>query len=254
MSLNIIARAFLSLGLMSSTFLAAACSDAPASEESASESGTLSVPLLASAGEHTYRLDGSMYVSGPVFEWIDLYTDAEVASAQLPTGGYYASLQYWSLSRDDGFGNFLPVNAELVSSSSPWFSIFNQTTSTISFQFETDGQVVTVGAGSLNVVVAVNETPAACTPLGSDCAEGTWCAPSELTGSPLDCIAVGPAAAGDACSSPLDCAANTSCFDFGAGAVCTSLCSAAEFDQPCADGGTCTAQGLDYGVCAPSSP
>jgi len=249
---KIIARTCLAVGLMSSALFAAGCSGAPASEEA--ESGTLSIPLLASAGEHTYRLQATMYVSGPVYQWIDLSADAEQVSTLLPTGTYYANLWSWSLSHDDGTGNFLPVNATLVSDAYPAFSIFNQTTSTIAFQFETEAQIVTVGTGSLNVVVGVTERPPVCTPLGTDCPEGTWCAPSELTGALLSCIAAGPAAAGDACSSPTDCAANTSCFDLGAGPVCTPLCSSAEFGAPCADGGTCTAQGADYGVCAPTSP
>jgi hypothetical protein len=98
----------------------------------------------------------------------------------------------------------------------------------------------------------VNETPGACTPFGSDCPAGSWCAPPELTGAPLMCIAEGLVAPGEACDSPYDCMGEASCFDFGAGALCTPLCSRAEFEQPCADGGTCTPQGVDYGVCSPS--
>jgi hypothetical protein len=249
---SIIVRAFLAAGLMSSALLAPACSGAPTPEVAQGSLGTLSVPLLASAGGHSYRLQGSMYVSGPVFQWIELNEDAEIASTQLPTGDYFTSLNWWTLTRDDGSGTFLPVDAALISSSNPSFSIFNHTTSSISFQFETDGQLVTVGSGALNVAVAVNETPAVCTPLGSDCQEGSWCAPSELTGARLSCIAAGVTDVGDPCASPFDCAANASCFDFGAGPVCARLCASADFDQPCAEGGTCSAQGVDYGVCAPT--
>lgn len=98
----------------------------------------------------------------------------------------------------------------------------------------------------------MTEIPAFCTPLGADCAEGTWCAPPELTGSPIACIAEGPVAEGETCRSPLDCAADTSCFDFGSGAVCTRLCLAGEFGEPCIAEATCTPQGVDYGVCAPN--
>jgi hypothetical protein len=145
------------------------------------------------------------------------------------------------------------VQARLVSSTSPTFTIFNQTTTTVSFQFETDGQIVTVGAGNLNVDVAVEETAPVCSLLGSDCPAETWCAPTELTGAALRCIAEGPVAAGAACRSPRDCAANTSCFDLGAGAVCVPLCEAADFNQPCDSGGLCTQRGIAYGVCEPSA-
>jgi hypothetical protein len=251
---NIIARVGLAIGLMSSALFATACSSAPVSEQDEAANGTLSLPLLATAGAHTFRLEGSMYVSGPLFAYLDLSGDAEMVSTVLPAGNYSTHLYWWALSRDDGFGNFVPVDATLISSNSPSFSIFNQTTSTISFQFETDGQLVSVGSGSLQVAVDVNESPGVCTPLGSDCPAGTWCAPPELTGAPLSCISEGPVALGEACSSPSDCVGEASCFDFGAGARCTALCSSVEFGQTCADGGLCTPQGVDYGVCSPSSP
>lgn len=250
---SIIVRAGLAIGLMSSALCASACSGAPAAEEEGA-SGTLSLPLLATAGAHTFRLEGSMYVSGPVFNYLELSGDSDVISTVLPAGNYSAFLYWWTLTRDDGFGNFAPVEATLISNSSPSFSIFNQTTSSISFQFETDGQLVSVGSGALHVAIDVNETPGVCTPLGSDCPAGTWCAPPELTGAPLSCINEGQVASGEACSSPSDCAGNTSCFDFGAGALCTPLCLSIDFGQVCADGGTCTPQGVDYGVCSLNSP
>lgn len=247
------ARIALFFGLVVGALGASGCSSEAAPESEESASGTLSMPLLASAGEHTYRLQGAMYVNGPTFTYLDLNADSDVISTTLPTGNYGSYLYWWNLTRDDGTGNFKPVQAELLSTNQPSFSIFNQTTSTISFDFETDGQLVTVGSGALRVAVDVSERPAICTPLGSDCAEGTWCAPSELTGAPLSCIAAGKVAVGEACASPFDCVANTSCFDFGAGPSCTPLCSSAEFGLECADGGVCTAQGADYGVCI-SSP
>ncbi len=224
-----------------------ACSSDAAAPDGAAATGTLRLPLLASAGQHTYRLEGYMYVSGPSFQYVDFSSD--VTTARLLTGNYQAYLQSWRLTRDDGSGNFSPVDARLTSSSTPSFTIFNGATSTISFQFETDGLLVTVGAGALNVKVDVVETAPPCAPLGNDCAPGTWCAPPELTGAAASCIAAGALAEGDACTSPLDCPANTSCFDFGAGATCVLLCDAASFGLPCGNGGSCTAQGADYGVC-----
>jgi hypothetical protein len=251
---NFIARFALVLGSIHGSLALFGCSEdpAPAPEPEQTAAGSLSLPLLAQAGGHTYRLQGSMYVSGPSFTYLDLGTDAEVVTTTLPTGSYYGYLYWWTLLRDDGSGNFQPVQATLLSSVSPSFSIFNQTTSTISFEFETDGQIVKVGSGSLRVEVAVSEKAPICTPLGDGCPDGTWCAPSELTGAPLACVAEGAVALGEKCSSPLDCVAGASCFDFGAGPICARLCSSADFEQPCDEGGTCTAQGAEYGVCVPT--
>ena len=209
------------------------------------------MPLLAQADGQTYRLQGNLYVSGPVFTYVDINTDTDVVSVSLPAGEYSAGLWGYSLLRDDGAGNFVAVDARLVSSSYAPFSIFNQTTTTVSFQFETDGHVVTVGTGQLNVDVDVEITPSACTLLGDDCGAGAWCPPPELTGRPVACISEGTALEGETCRSPRDCARNTSCFDFGSGPRCTRLCLAAELDEPCGMDGVCTAQGLEYGVCAP---
>ena len=238
-------------GLMQGALLASACSS-DSQTEAIARTGTFSMPLLASVGAHTYRLQGALYVYGPVFQGIDMSPDVSVITTTLPTGTYSANLYSWSLTRDDGSGNFVPVAATLTTSPGPTFSIFNQTTTTLSFRFETDGQIVTIGAGQLNVAIEVHESALVCTPLGDDCPASSWCAPTELTGAPLSCIPVGPVAIGAACSAPADCAANSSCFDRGAGPVCLELCSKAEFNQPCQSGALCTPQGTDYGVCVPN--
>jgi hypothetical protein len=250
---SMICKTLLGVGLLQGSLLLSGCgSDASHHEESAT-TGTLSLPLLATAGAHTYRLQGGLYVSGPSFVFLDVNADTTVLTTTLQTGAYTANLYFWTLTRDDGAGNFVPVSATLVSSGSPSFTIFNQTTTTVSFQFETDGQIVTVGAGQLNVDIGVHETPPVCALLGSDCPAGSWCAPTELTGAALSCIAAGAVAEGAACLSPLDCAENSSCFDFGSGAVCMRLCASADFNQPCSSGETCTPQGIDYGVCRPDA-
>ncbi|HYO95388.1 MAG TPA: hypothetical protein VER33_12790 [Polyangiaceae bacterium] len=249
---SMFSRALFTLGvLVQGVLVLPACSDYSGSDSDAASTGTFSMPLLASAGTHTYRLQGSMYASGPVFTYIDLTEETDVFELTLPTGVYSAVLYSWWLERDDGAGHFVPVSANLLSSDSQPFSIFNQTTTTLTFQFETDGQIVTVGAGQLVVGVSVTENQPSCRVLGSDCETGTWCAPSELTGAPLACIPEGPVAQGEPCESPHDCTSNTSCFDFGAGALCASLCPIEQLDQPCSGGGICTAQAVDYGVCAP---
>lgn len=244
-------KAVFSVGLVSCALLGGACGSGSHTEE-VSATGTFSMPLLATAGAHTYRLQGGLYLSGPVYQFLALDSDASVLTAALPTGNYYANLYAWTLTRDDGTGQFVPVSATLSSSSAAAFSIFNQTTTTVSFQFQTDGQIVTVGSGQLNIAIGVHESAPVCTPLGDDCPAQTWCAPSELTGAPLQCIAAGSVAVGASCAGPADCVANSSCFDWGQGAVCVRLCTSAQFDQPCGSDDRCTPSGSGYGVCVPS--
>jgi hypothetical protein len=241
----------LGFGVIQGSFFVSGCNREPAPEPEPTTTGSLSLPLRASAGDHVYRLTGSLYVYGSSWAYLDLSADSEVASVSLATGAYSAELYGWSLYRDDGAGNLLAVSASLVSTPYPTFDIFNQTSTSISFQFETDGYPVTIGMGALNVDIDVTETPGTCAPLGSDCPDGAWCVPPELIGSEVRCISAGPVDLGAACRSPLDCVANSSCFDFGSGAQCAELCSSVEFGLPCASGGTCTAQGVEYGVCAP---
>jgi hypothetical protein len=247
-------KALLGVGVLQGAVLAGGCSADTASESEGASTGTFNLPLVTQAGGNTYRLRGYLYVQGPAYAYLDISPETDIVSVSLPTGSYYAYLYGQTLERDDGTGNFVPVQAMLMSSSVVPFEIFNQTTTTVSFQFETDGQLVTVGAGQLYVDIEVVETAPICTVLGSDCASGTWCAPPELTGRPLACVGEGSLGEGEPCSSPSDCSANTSCFDFGSGPVCASLCLQSDFDSTCGSGGICTPQGVEYGVCAPAMP
>ncbi len=141
-------------------------------EAETAASGTVSLPLTASSNGHTYRLSNAyVYIYGP--QSTALFSssnpDEKVLSASLQTGSYTAYLYNWTLERDDGHGTFVPVQASLASSSGVGFSIFNGTTSTVSYQFSTDGVIVAVGSGTLNVAVTVDEHAAVCTPFGDDC-------------------------------------------------------------------------------------
>jgi hypothetical protein len=244
-------RLIASLALLSPCF-GLACSATPKGGENAVRSGTLELPLVSRVNGHTYRLRGGyLYVSGAAYQYIELTSDAPKVSLSLPTGDYYASLYQSGLERDDGNGNFVPVMTTQVSSYYVPFQIFNGATSTVAFEFETDGVIVRVGSGTLDVRVDVSELPAVCTPFGSECGEGAWCPPTELTGEPRGCVATGPLSAGDSCASPLDCGADASCFDFGSGPVCAALCDAGLFGAPCSEDTECVAAGLEYGVCTP---
>ena len=174
-------------------------------------------------------------------------------TATLPAGNYYAYLYNWTLERKDDNGNFQPVAATLNSSYyQQSFVIYNQFTTSISYQFVTDGVIVVVGNGQLNVAIGVNEIPPACTILGNDCPSGQWCAPPGLTGTSLTCVVAGYTPVGASCTAPTDCQANASCMDLGAGPTCTALCPVANAGSPCSSGGTCTKASIDYGVCVPN--
>jgi hypothetical protein len=218
--------------------------------------GAINLPLVTETGGHRYRLrDAFISVSGPQFVQLASSDDpAETTlSATLQTGSYIAILFGWTLERDDGAGNFLPVPATLVSSQVVSFSIFNDATTTIGYRFRTDGVIVTVGSGELRVNIAVDEVAPVCTPFAAadGCAVGSWCPPAGLTGLPLACIAAGPVALALPCLGATDCVAGAACIDGGAGPVCTALCPSSDAGLACATGGTCQPAAADYGVCAP---
>ena len=219
-------------------------------------SGTVSLPLTASSNGHTYRLSNAyIYIYGSQYSTA-LFSNGnpneQFLSTTLPTGNYSAYLYNWSLERDDGHGTFVPVQASLASSSSVTFSVFNGTTSTVSYQFSTDGVIVVVGSGKLNVAVTVDEHAPVCEPLGDDCSTGTWCPPTGLTGAPRACMSAGVIAIGEECASPSECVANGSCFDLGSGPKCAELCLLEAVGSECSLGGTCEESGRDYGICRPA--
>ncbi|HTV18576.1 MAG TPA: EB domain-containing protein [Polyangiaceae bacterium] len=232
----------------------AGCSDTDTTYASTPGLAELSVPLSVEAEGIRYRLAGArIEVSGA--SEASLYgsddPDESVLAAMLPVGEYTSELVAWRLERDDGSGRFQPVVAELVSSAQHTFRLLNGSTETISYRFETDGHLVTIGNGTVVVTIDVQRRAGACTPLGSDCEEGQWCPPSELMGAPVACVAAGVVPLGEACRSPSECVANASCIDFGQGSVCTALCDATEFGNACDGGGSCRPKGTDYGECQP---
>jgi hypothetical protein len=251
----------LTLGIATLPLLVGACSSSPEStapdpsiEQPVAEVGTLALPLVAYANGNTYRIALNMQFYGPQWDYIyaDPYGNETELTRTLYAGNYQAYVSFWQLYLEEADGALTPVSSTLVSNYFFDFSIQNNTTSTITLEFETDGVRVTAGYGNLVVDVNVTEVAPVCTALGTDCGPGYWCPPAELTGQQLACIyETGSGQVGDSCQSPVDCSANTSCFDFGSGAVCGALCLAADFGNACATGGTCTPQGVDYGVCVP---
>jgi len=252
---NTVAGAVLVWGLASWAGCGAGGSPSPSPGAAAGEEalGRVSLPLVTTVNDHRYRLSNVYVLIYP--QYLSLSSndpDEPELSASLQTGNYTAVLYQGTLERDDGSGNFVPVVASLISSSYVNFTIFNGTTSTIAFQYQTDGVIVTVGSGQLKVRVAVDEIPPVCAPFGDDCSPGTWCPPTTLTGAPRACIAAGAIAIGQPCTGPLDCVANATCVDQGAGAICAELCPRSGFDASCPSGGICREITGEYGVCAPA--
>ncbi|MGC4090380.1 MAG: hypothetical protein QM756_21380 [Polyangiaceae bacterium] len=248
MNTSVFSRALVGICLLVVPGATVACSSSDTGAEKQA-TGTLSLPLVTNVAGHTYRLSGQFYVSGPIFSFYDLGGDAPALSLSLPTGNYSAYLYSWSLNRLDENGVYVPVRATLTSNYWVNFSIFNQASTSISFQFQTNSETVTVGTGNLSVNFGVTELPPACAPLGDDCFAGSWCPPSQLTGAPLACVGAGGVGLGESCASPTECVANSTCVDEGSGPHCTALCLAADFGAACANGGTCTEVGSEYGVC-----
>ena len=254
MNRSILSIALISACLAGGSMQVTACSSDTSGTHQATTTGTLRMPLITQVNGNTYRLIANIDIYGPTYSY--LYTGSDpsetVLTTSLQTGNYTAYLSYWSLEKLDGNNNYQPVTATLTSNYYVSFDIFNQSSTTISFQFETDGVVVPFGAGQLNVKLGVTEVAPACTVFGSDCPSGTWCAPPGLTGATLACIQEGQLALGEACESPMDCAANSTCIDFGSGSICAGICPPSQIGQECASGETCTQSSTDYGVCVPA--
>jgi hypothetical protein len=250
--LRTIPRSLFAVCVAISTPFLGACGNAPVDGEEAVQSGVVSLPLVTEANGHRYRVrQAFIQISGPTFTTLFSTDDPNetALSATLQTGSYSAYLYNWTLERDDGTGQFQPVVATLVSSPFVSFGIENGTTTTVTYVFQTDGVIVTVGSGGLKVRVAVNEIAAACTPFGTDCPSGAWCPPTGLTAAARACVAEGSVIVGQPCGAPAECVANASCFDLGDGPVCAALCPSSAFGLACESGGTCQAAGVDYGVC-----
>jgi hypothetical protein len=233
--------------------LLAGCSAEPGAKKEQVATGTVSVPLVTETNGNVYRLNASIYVSGPTPAYLSSSEDPNETAlcATLSTGTYWAELySSWNLQKRGADGVFRSVLADLKSSSWSSFQILNGTTTTLSYEFETDGVDVIVGQGNLNVVIDVTERAPLCAALGNDCGEGAWCPPSDFTGAGPACVPSGSVALEEACSDPLSCVAGASCFDLGAGPVCVALCAKSDFDQPCAGGGVCQAVlERSYGLC-----
>ncbi len=238
--------------------LAFAVTSACTAASDGAAAGTVQMALVSNSSTGTqYRLGGAVFtIDGPSPTVLASSDDPmETAlSATLATGAYTATLEPgWTLLRNDG-GTFVPVQATLVSANPASFTIYDAAATQLVYQFQTDGTIVTIGFGQLDITFTVDEVgTTTCTPFGTDCAAGTWCATSELTGSGDMCVPDGNLPVGASCDGSLPCETYSACGDITGDGTneCIEFCDPATFGSTCLRSGlVCTDMGLlGYGVC-----
>ncbi|MGK4003806.1 hypothetical protein WMF31_14335 [Sorangium sp. So ce1036] len=253
--------AFVRIGF--AAFLAAApllpaCIGGADGTEAAESTGRASLSLVAETNGRVYRLSNALFaIQGPVQTYLSSSESpgATVLTAALPVGDYLGVLEPgWVLERYEG-GAFVPVQATLVSPNPAAFTISDGSTTELAYRFQTDGAIIAIGNGQLDISIEVIEAGGGeCTPLGAGCGEGAWCVPGELVGGAPICAPGGDIPIGGACS--LDaypgCMSGALCAgspEENAG-VCVELCPAEILGAPCASGGVCSDVGYSgFGIC-----
>jgi hypothetical protein len=146
------------LGVLAAGAGASACKSGhnPGSGEQAN--GVLQMALTASAEGHTYRLRHATFaITGATSATLDseAQPDATSLTATLATGAYSIELAPgWSLERLDAAGP-VTVAATLTSPNPTTFTIATGATTTVAYQFATDGTMVSFGQGALEVTIGV---------------------------------------------------------------------------------------------------
>ena len=223
--------------------------------------GTVSLDLRGTAPNgNVYRLRNATFTisTNPVTTLSSdgANLDAPVITTTLPAGSYTATLANgWILERQTAANVFGQVTAT-VNNATPMFGIVaNQTTSLI-FQFTTNGQVVTVGNGTLNINIGITETGGtgqACQLFANPtmCPQGQWCAPAPNNQPGGVCTVPGTAMTGGMCSATVTCVVNNICTGtvMNPNAVaCRPICQLGS--MTCGAGLTCQGSAtMQFGVC-----
>ncbi|XXX80093.1 lysyl oxidase family protein [Sorangium sp. So ce134] len=166
--------------------------------------GHVELNLIGSAASgNTYRLrDGIVMVQGPQ-DTIFFNTEDDPnrlrLSANVPPGGYYTFLQEgWRLERLNLDSSVETVQAQLLSPNPLWFNVYANQSTPVALRFRVGGDDVVLDQGSFDIVIEVEEAPAAstlCTD-DSECASGQTCCLAGFVGT---CTSL---AAGEACPLP----------------------------------------------------
>ncbi len=89
------------------------------------------------------------------------YLDVPTVQMVLQAGDYQIELEGgWTLERRNS-DIYEPVNAVLLSDNPVAFTIVDQQTTSVAFRFKTDGEVINLGQGTLDVSIEVDESAAA---------------------------------------------------------------------------------------------
>lgn len=141
-----------------------ACSNTAAPSEK--NSGSVAFALVAHTADHSYRLRDATFditrAGGELVASLDSETDpdAERLTQRLDPGGYHVQLQDdWLLARIEPSGPDTIVDAFLESpmSGGADFEIIDDATTTVPYQFVTDGIPIGFGTGEVAVVIGVRE-------------------------------------------------------------------------------------------------
>ena len=129
------------------------------------QAGTLKMSLVSEANGVTYRLRNAVFVvNGPQPAVLSSEDDPNAAtiSAELESGDYSIDLQDgWSLERLDGT-SFVQVDATLISPDPTTFHVSANAPTSVTYQFSTNGVIVSVGQGTLNVGISVAQNSTTC--------------------------------------------------------------------------------------------
>ena len=176
-------------------------------------------------------------------------------TAQLPAGSYSVTLQSgWLLDRVNNMGVAQPVVANLVSANPAMAGVQVGTTSSVNFQFQTSGVLITTG--TLNIGIGVTEvdggTPTSCTPFANPptCPANQWCGPPVGASTTPTCQTAGTGTANAMCTAAVPCAANFICSNTLMGGLCKQACQPG-VPNSCPNGGVCTplSGSMQFGTC-----
>jgi hypothetical protein len=162
------------LGVALLTLVAGACSSAPldpvgesGSGVSETEAGSVSIPLTTQNGDTAYRLNLATFtITGPALagkpRTIKPLVDVPVHNEVLPVGSYSIQLEKGWVLEKKGVSDkaFAAVSASLITTNPVTFDVDGKTTADAFFGFVTTSGDVTLGNGSVNVRIGVQDCSA----------------------------------------------------------------------------------------------
>ena len=157
----------------------AGCGDASVEREAHAGTATMALTGVSGTGK-TYRLRGATFnISGTATKTASSDDDPSASSImlELKAGGYLAKLATgWVLEVQAADGTFSAIPAVLTSTNPLPFTIVDQQTTQVLFQFKAGKDVVQLGDGRAQIGIAV-----------TDCADGSCDQDGDGVTPPADC-------------------------------------------------------------------